>query len=71
MKNKDTTPNIMQQSEKDVMHLNSKKTFAVTFKYLDKSLTVTLDNGDDVIKLGNIYSQFLTNNGIPNTVTTD
>jgi len=71
MKDKDITPDIMQKGENDVMHINGKKTLAVTFKYLDKSLTVTLDNGHDVIKLGNIFSQFLNNNGIPNTITTE
>jgi hypothetical protein len=43
--------------------------FSVTFSFNNERITVQLDNGEDVLKLGNIFSDFLTNNGIPNTVT--
>ena len=45
--------------------------FSVTFSFNNERITVQLDNGEDVLKLGNIFSDFLTNNGIPNTVIKD
>jgi hypothetical protein len=42
--------------------------FSVTFTWSGKSVTVQLDNGEDVLKLANIFSEFLTNNGITNII---
>jgi hypothetical protein len=42
--------------------------FSVTFSWQESNLTVKLDKGDDVLKLAKIFSDFLTNNGIPNTI---
>lgn len=44
-------------------------TFSVTFSWSNNNVTVQLINGEDVLKIGDIFSDFLTNNGIPNTVT--
>jgi hypothetical protein len=42
--------------------------FSVTFTWSGKSVTVQLENGEDVLKLANIFSEFLTNNGITNII---
>jgi hypothetical protein len=42
--------------------------FSVTFTWSGKSVTVQLHNGEDVLKLANIFSEFLTNNGITNII---
>jgi hypothetical protein len=42
--------------------------FSVTFTWSGKSITVQLENGEDVLKLANIFSEFLTNNGITNII---
>ena len=42
--------------------------FSVTFTWSGKSVTVQLDNGEDVLKLAQIFSEFLTNNGITNII---
>jgi len=41
---------------------------SVTFTWSGKSITVQLENGEDVLKLANIFSEFLTNNGITNII---
>lgn len=43
--------------------------FCVLFSWKEKSISVQLDNGEDVIKLAHLFSDFLTKNGIPNNVT--
>jgi len=47
------------------------RTFSVTFTWQETSATVKLDRGEDVLKLANLFSEFLTNNGIPNTLTSE
>jgi hypothetical protein len=42
--------------------------FGVTFKWQQTSITVQLDNGEDVLKLPQVFSDFLTKNNIPNTI---
>jgi hypothetical protein len=42
--------------------------FSVTFTWSGKSITVQLENGEDVLKLANIFSDFLTSNDIANKV---
>jgi hypothetical protein len=42
--------------------------FKVTFTWEEKQIAVQLDNGEDVLKLANLFSNFLTSNNIPNTV---
>ncbi len=42
--------------------------FSVTFKWQQTSITVQLDNGEDVLKLPQVFSDFLTKNNIPNTI---
>ncbi len=42
--------------------------FGVTFNWQYKSITVKLKNGEDVLKLANIFSNMLTENGIENTI---
>jgi hypothetical protein len=42
--------------------------FSVTFTWSGKSVTVQLDNGEDVLKLAQIFSDFLTSNDIANKV---
>jgi hypothetical protein len=42
--------------------------FSVTFTWSGKSVTVQLDNGEDVLKLAQIFSDFLTSNYIANKV---
>jgi hypothetical protein len=42
--------------------------FSVTFSWQEQRITVQLENGEDVLKLAQIFSKFLTNNGIPNKV---
>ena len=44
--------------------------FAVKFNWQYKSLTVRLKNGEDILKLANIFSNMLTENGIENTIET-
>ena len=40
--------------------------FSVTFSWQEQRITVQLENGEDVLKLAQIFSDFLTRNGIPN-----
>ena len=40
--------------------------FSVTFSWQEQCITVQLENGEDVLKLAQIFSDFLTRNGIPN-----
>lgn len=42
--------------------------FSVTFTWNGKSIKVELDNGEDVLKLGKIFSEFLISNGISNKI---
>lgn len=44
--------------------------FSVTFSWQEQRITVQLEKGEDVLKLSQIFSDFLTNNGIPNTIKT-
>lgn len=43
--------------------------FSVTFSWKEKRIKVQLDNGEDVLKLAEIFSNMLTNSNIPNTIT--
>jgi hypothetical protein len=52
-----------------VLRLNSDYPFSVTFSWKEKQIKVQLDNGEDVLKLAEIFSNMLTNNNIPNTIT--
>lgn len=42
--------------------------FSITFSYGGKRKTVILNNGEDLLKLADIFSEFLSNNNIPNTI---
>ena len=42
--------------------------FSVSFTWEDKNIKVQLDNGEDVLKLAKLFSDYLTNNNIPNTI---
>ena len=42
--------------------------FSVTFSHKEEHITVKLDNGEDVLKLAQIFSDMLLNNNIPNTI---
>jgi hypothetical protein len=42
--------------------------FSVSFTWEDKNIKVQLDNGQDVLKLAKLFSDYLTNNNIPNTI---
>lgn len=44
--------------------------FSVTFNWQYNSITVRLKNGEDVLKLANIFSNMLTENRIENTIET-
>jgi hypothetical protein len=47
------------------------RAFSVTFTWQETSITVKLDNGEDVLKLAQVFSNALTNSGIPNTLTNE
>jgi hypothetical protein len=47
------------------------RAFSVTFTWRETSITVKLDNGEDVLKLAQVFSNALTNSGIPNTLTNE
>ena len=68
-KEKDT---VIETSNSGWIHtatLNLEPTpFSVTFSWKDERVTVQLDNGEDLLKLAQIFSDFLTSNGIPNKV---
>lgn len=42
------------------------KTFSVQFSFQEKSAKITLTNGEDLIKIAELMSGFLTANGIKN-----
>jgi hypothetical protein len=42
--------------------------FSVTFSWQGQRITVQLEQGEDVLKLAKIFSDFLTNNNIPNQI---
>lgn len=46
----------------------NEKPFNVTFSHKGDSVIVHLLNGEDVLKLADVFSQFLTENGIDNWV---
>jgi hypothetical protein len=52
-----------------ILRLNSDYPFSVTFSCKKKQIKVQLDNEEDVLKLAEIFSNMLTNNNIPNTIT--
>jgi len=43
--------------------------FNVAFSWKGERITVQLENGEDVLKLAQLFSDFLTSNSIPNKVT--
>ena len=43
--------------------------FSISFTWKYKTINIRLDNGQDVIKIGEIFAKFLEKNGIPNKVT--
>ena len=45
--------------------------FSVSFSWIQKNIKVQLDNGEDVLKLAQMFSNFLTNNNISNTIFED
>jgi hypothetical protein len=70
MSNKKQTNSVFKTSNSgwtDMANLNPTP-FSVTFSWSGKSITVQLENGEDVLKLANIFSEFLTNNGITNII---
>lgn len=42
--------------------------FSVTFSWQEQRITVQLENGEDVLKLAKIFSDFLISNSIPNKI---
>lgn len=54
---------------KPVLRLNTDYPFSVTFSWKEKRIKVQLNNGEDVLKLAEIFSNMLTNNNIQNTIT--
>ena len=42
--------------------------FSVTFNWQGQYITVQLESGEDVLKLAQLFSDFLSSNGIPNKV---
>jgi hypothetical protein len=42
--------------------------FSMTFSYEEQYIKVKLDNGEDVLKLAQIFSDMLSNNNIPNKI---
>jgi len=43
--------------------------FSISFSWKGERIRVQLENGEDVLKLAQLFSEFLTTNGIPNKVT--
>jgi hypothetical protein len=43
-------------------------TFSVTFSWQGQRITVQLEKGEDVLKLAQLFSDFLTSNYIPNKI---
>ena len=50
------------------MYEHIEQPFSVTFSYKEEYVTVKLDNGEDVLKLAQIFSDMLSNNNIPNKI---
>ena len=44
--------------------------FSITFTWKNDSIEIKLDNGVDVLKFGEIFSNMLTKNNIPHTIKT-
>ena len=45
--------------------------FSVIFTWKENQIKVELNNGEDILKLAKLFSNFLTNNDIPNTLFED
>ena len=45
--------------------------FSIIFTWNEMQIKVELDNGEDILKLAILFSNFLTNNDIPNTINKD
>lgn len=55
-----------QQTENGKVSIPSQEPFSITFTWMDKYATVKLKNGEDVLKLADIFSNMLIENGIEN-----
>jgi len=47
---------------------SSPEEFSIRFSWKGDAIKVELENGEDVLKLGEIFSDFLTSNNIPNKI---
>lgn len=52
-----------------ILRINSDYPFSVTFSWKEKIIKVQLDNGEDVLKLAEVFSKMLIRNDIQNTIT--
>lgn len=57
---------IMQADEKDGLY--EPEPWGVTFSWKNKAVKVKFKNGEDILKLAEVFSQYLTANGIENTL---
>ena len=55
------------ENSNTILRLKSEP-FSVSFTWEDKNIKVQLDNGEDVLKIAKLFSDYLTNNKIPNTI---
>jgi hypothetical protein len=56
-------------SNKKVVSLKPTTPFSVSFNWNDTTIKVKFDKGEDILKLAKVFSEFLTNNDIPNKIT--
>ena len=59
-----------QQTENEKILILNPETFSITFYWKNKYVKVKLKNGDDIIKLADIFSNMLIENGIESIIET-
>jgi hypothetical protein len=68
----DITPIFMENKEElnqtAITYSPITPVFSISFSWNRERITVQLENGEDVLKLAQLFSEFLTTNGIPNKV---
>ena len=45
--------------------------FSISFRWMDSEVKLTLKNGEDILKVGKLFSDLLSENGVEHTIETE
>ena len=45
--------------------------FSISFRWMDSEVKLTLKNGEDILKVGKLFSEMFSENGIEHTIETE